>query len=361
MGGAAIDDDATGKANRADGARVTAGGGLDLLVIGEGQRIGDTRQLLGLDFVQFVVATQHQGDDRLVAVLVRLAQHQQGLGDGARGHAQEGGDFVDGVNVRGGDLGQLFGRSRALARRGQRLGHLDIGGVIWCIGEGDQIFTALGQHLEFVRTGTTDGAGIGLHRTEVQTHAGEGLAVGCVHLFVGLDQGGLVDVEGVGVLHQELAAAHHAETGANFVTELGLDLVEVQRQLLVAVHLVTNQGGDHLFVGRAQHERTIVAVGQAAQLGAVVVPAAGFLPQLRRLHHRHGDLDGTRIVHLFADNVLDLLQDPQTGRQPGVHAGGEFTDHAGAQHQLVADDFRIGRGFLESGKQILAGTHRGRP
>ncbi|MNX69365.1 hypothetical protein D3C86_1005820 [compost metagenome] len=210
-------------------------------------------------------------------------------------------------------------------------------------------------------TGTPDGAGIGLHRTEVQTHAGEGGAVGGVHLLVGLDQRGLVDVEGVGILHQELAAAHHAETGTHLVTELGLDLVEVERQLLVAVHFVTDQGGDHLFVGRAQHEGAVVAVGQAAQLGTVVIPAAGLLPQLGGLHHRHGDFDGTSIVHLFANNVLDLFQYPQTGWQPGVHAGGQFTDHPGAQHQLVADDFSVGGGFLESGKQILAGTHRGRP
>jgi hypothetical protein len=49
MGGGAIDDDATGKADRADGAGIATGGSLDLLVIGEGQRLGDARQLLGLD------------------------------------------------------------------------------------------------------------------------------------------------------------------------------------------------------------------------------------------------------------------------------------------------------------------------
>ncbi|MNQ66633.1 hypothetical protein D3C85_811270 [compost metagenome] len=361
MGGAAIGDDATIEANRADGACITTGGGLDLLVVGEGQRVGDTRQLLGLDLVQLVVATQHQGDDRLLAVLVHLGQHQQGLGDDSRRDTQEGGHFIYGVDRRGGDLGQGLGRGGAHAGRCQRLGHLDVGGVIGAVGEGDQIFTALGQHLELVGAGTADGAGIGLHRTEIQPHAGEGGAVGSVHLLVGLDQRGLVDMEGVGVLHQELAATHHAETGTHLVAELGLDLVEVERQLLVAVHFVTDQRGDHLFVGWAQHEGTVVAVGQAAQLGTVVIPAAGLLPQLGGLHHRHGDFDGTSIVHLFANNVLDFFQNPQTGWQPGVHAGGQFADHPGAQHQLVADDFSVGGGFLESGKQILAGTHRGRP
>ena len=43
-----------------------------------------------------------------------------------------------------------------------------------------------------------------------------------------------VGVEGVGVLHEELAAAHEAEARPDLVAELGLDLVEVERQLAVA-------------------------------------------------------------------------------------------------------------------------------
>jgi hypothetical protein len=34
-------------------------------------------------------------------------------------------------------------------------------------------------------------------------------------------------MKAVGILHQELAGAHHAETRADFVAELGLDLVVV--------------------------------------------------------------------------------------------------------------------------------------
>jgi hypothetical protein len=32
-------------------------------------------------------------------------------------------------------------------------------------------------------------------------------------------------------------------------------------------------------------------------------------------------------------------------------------DQAGAQHQLVADDFGVGGGFLEGGDEELASTH----
>jgi hypothetical protein len=59
----------------------------------------------------------------------------------------------------------------------------------------------------------------------------EGAQVGDEHLVVGVDRAVLVEVEGIGVLHQELARAHGAEARAHLVAELPLDVVEVQRQV----------------------------------------------------------------------------------------------------------------------------------
>ncbi|MND53213.1 hypothetical protein D3C80_442450 [compost metagenome] len=164
-------------------------------------------------------------------------------------------------------------------------------------------------------------------------------------------------MEGVGVLHDELATTHQAEARTDLVTELGLDLVEVDRQLLVAVQLVAREVGDDFLMGRADAELALMAVVQAQQLGAVLFPAAGFLPQLGRLHGGHQHFQGTGGIHLFADHCLDLAQHPQAHRQPGVEAGGELADHAGAQQQLVADHHGIGGGFLEGRQQVLTGTH----
>jgi hypothetical protein len=41
-------------------------------------------------------------------------------------------------------------------------------------------------------------------------------------------------VKGIGVLHGELAPAHDAEARPDLVAELGLDLIEVPRQLPIA-------------------------------------------------------------------------------------------------------------------------------
>ena len=95
---------------------------------------------------------------------------------------------------------------------------------------------------------------------------------------------GLVDVEGVGVLHDELADAQEAGPGARFVAELGLDLVPDLRELFVAAELVAGDGGHDLFVGHAEAEVCAFAVLEAEHVVAHDDPAAGLLPQLAGLN-----------------------------------------------------------------------------
>ena len=51
--------------------------------------------------------------------------------------------------------------------------------------------------------------------------------VGLVHLLVAQIGTCLVRIKAVGILHDELPAPHHAETGPDLVAKLGLDLIEV--------------------------------------------------------------------------------------------------------------------------------------
>jgi hypothetical protein len=57
--------------------------------------------------------------------------------------------------------------------------------------------------------------------------------------------------------------------------------------------------------------------------------------------------------------LFHLAQYPQAQGHPAVKARGEFADEAGPQHEPVADDFRVGRGFLVGGDEKLAAAHRG--
>ncbi len=70
-------------------------------------------------------------------------------------------------------------------------------------------------------------------------------------------------MEGVRILHQEFTGTHHAKTRAYFVTEFGLDLIEIQRQLFVRAQLITDQIGDHFFMRWTQNKWALAAVNKA--------------------------------------------------------------------------------------------------
>ena len=164
-------------------------------------------------------------------------------------------------------------------------------------------------------------------------------------------------VEAVGVLHDELTRAKDSALGAGFVALLGLDVVPELRKLLVAVYLTRCQPGDDLFVGHSERHVRAFAVLETEEFVADRAPAAGLLPDLRRVEDGHEDLLAADAIHLLADDGGDLLHDAPAGGQVHVDARGELAHEAGAHHQLMADGFRAGRVFLDGGQQQLAGAH----
>ena len=118
-------------------------------------------------------------------------------------------------------------------------------------------------------------------------------------------------MEGIGIFHQEFTCTHDAETWPDFVTELGLYLVVVHRQLLIAADLAPGDIGNDLFMCRSETELALVTVMETQQFRAILFPATGFLPQFGRLYRRHQQFQCTGAFHLFAHNGLDLAQHPQ--------------------------------------------------
>ena len=94
-------------------------------------------------------------------------------------------------------------------------------------------------------------------------------------------------MEGVGVLHDELARAHDPETRPDLVAKLGLDLIEIQRQLTMGTDFPACNIGYHFFVRRAETEVALVAILDLEHLRTEHIPAAAFLPEFRRLDGRH--------------------------------------------------------------------------
>ena len=129
-----------------------------------------------------------------------------------------------------------------------------------------------------MRLAAAHGAGMRFHGDYVEAAAGEDPAVGVVVLLVGDVQAFGVHVEGVGVLHDELADAQQAGFGPGLVAELGLDLIPDLRQLLVAAQFAARDGGHDFFVRHAEAQVAPEAVLEPEHVVAHDVPAAGFLP-----------------------------------------------------------------------------------
>ena len=232
-----------------------------------------------------MIAANQQGNQRRLAVFYRF--HQQGFHCFFDWQVELLNQLGDGFRVWRINQAHFLGRRRARFFRCKRFGKFNVGRVVGGVREDHVIFAALRQHLEFMRGIAADGAGVSLYRTEIQTHTAEDFAVRGVHGVVGFLQRFLRGMERVGIFHQEFARTHHAKARAYFVTEFGLDLIEVQRQLFVRAQLVTNQVGDDFFVRWAENERTVTAVSNAQQLRAILFPTAALFPQFGRLNHRH--------------------------------------------------------------------------
>ena len=286
VSGGVINDDRYVCANRTQRACARAHRGADFRFFCHAQGHGNFRQVFGLDGVQFVVATDDEGDNTAFG-----AGNHQGFDGALNRHVVFFNERGDGFAVW---CRAFFHRSRrrgARRSRAQRFGFFEVGRVAAAAGEDDGVFAGRRQHVEFVRAGTADGAVIGQHRAVIKAEAVEDAAVGVVHVLIGRLQARFVKVEGVGVFHQEFASAHHAKARPDFVAEFGLDLIDVQRQLFVAGQIATHQVGDDFFMRRPQAVFALVPVKEAQQFGAIVLPAPGFLPEFARLHPRHEQLE----------------------------------------------------------------------
>jgi hypothetical protein len=223
----------------------------------------------------------------------------------------------------------------------------------------DLALAGVGQDDEFVAEIATDRSGRRPHGDGLQPHAREGAEVGHEHAPVARLGALAVEVEGVGVLHQELAAAHDAEARAHLVPELPLDVVEVARQVAVGAGVAAKDLGDHLLVGRTVQHVPVVAVLEAQHFRPVGVVAAALAPEVGGLHRRHQDFLRAGGVLLFADDLLHPSQHAPAERQPSVDAGRGLADHAGAQHQAVRGDLRVRRRLLEGGQEGSGQAQRG--
>ena len=223
----------------------------------------------------------------------------------------------------------------------------------------DQILTRISQHMELMRIVAAYRAGISLNGTEGQPQPGEDTAIGVKHVLVFALQALLIGMEGVGILHNEFAPAHQAEAGPDLIAKLGLNLIEVHRQLFIGAQLAANKVTDHFFVRWPQAGLMVMTVAEAEQFRAVFLHAPRSLPQFARLHHRHQKLMAACVIHLFAHDGFNTAQHAQPNRQEVVDAGGDTADIPGPEQQSMGNHFGIGR-IVTQGRNEKSGISHGR-
>src|SRR5579885_267022 len=166
-------------------------------------------------------------------------------------------------------------------------------------------------------------------------------------------ESGAVNVEGVGVLHDELPESHQPRLRALLVAELGLNLVPHLRQLLVRAYLVARNRSENLLVREAETEVGSFAVFEAEHRLAHHGPAPRLLPKLRGVERGQEELLPAYRVHLLAYDLHRALRDAPAERQERVNSCAELSDVAGAQKKSVRDDLGVRGVFAKCGDEIL--------
>src|SRR5690606_2167175 len=208
-----------------------------------------------------------------------------------------------------------------------------------------------GRVQEFFGLGSAHGTCLSEHWNNFQAQALEDLQVRTAVGHVGLIQTFIIDVKGVGILHDEFTAAQQASTWACFVAVLVLDLVQVNRQVLVRVVQVLNQQREHFLVAWSQDVVRSLAVLEAEQAIAVFSPTSGLLIRFTWQQCREVNFLCTNSVHFLANDSFNSRKDLQTQRQPGINTRGRTTDVTSAYQQLMAGDFGVNRIFTQGAQE----------
>ena len=224
---------------------------------------------------------------------------------------------------------------------------LEIGGVVAVLAGDERVLAGARRRQVVDRLAAAHHPRLGLHRDRLDPAALEDPVVRALVLLEAHLEAGLVAVERVGVLHDELPHPQQPAPGARLVTALRLEVVERLRQVAVGAELREVER-HRLLVRHREDEVAAAAVLQPEELGDPDAP--GLLPQLGGREHRHQHLLGADPVHLLPDHLHDLLVVFQPAGQEAPQAGADLADQPGPDEQLVGDRLGV-RGVVAQGRQ----------
>ena len=225
------------------------------------------------------------------------------------------------------------------------LGHdrdLAVRGVVARLAQDEDVLAGRVEDHELVGLAAAHDPDVRGDDDRLETEPLEGPDVGAVLRLVAGVEAGLVAVGAVGVLHDELADADETAAGARLVAPLGLEVIDLLRELPPRPDDVGEQQADDLLVGHRQDHVAAVAVLEPGQLRPDRVVAAARPPDVGRVDDRHLDLLAADRVLLLADDLLDPVVDPLAERQQRVDPGAELADVAGANEQSMRRHLGVG-------------------
>src|SRR3989338_2513628 len=153
-------------------------------------------------------------------------------------------------------------------------------GVITPRTDKDAVFSGFCRRHKFMGNLASHHSGIRLRDQTIQARAREYLQISVIHQTVIILQALFIGVKAIGVLHYELTAADQAETGADLIPELGLDLIKNKRKLFIRINIARGQMGNYLFMGGAQAHLPAPAVNKTDHYFFHQAVPAGGIPEL---------------------------------------------------------------------------------
>ena len=224
-------------------------------------RNGAAERRRELCLLEPVVAADEGEHDRAVVL-----RHGHRLRRRGRVDPEEARELVDRRDAGRRDLGRRSSGSGNVGRARNAARDLEVGGVVAVL-TGDERVLACARRRQVVdRLAAAHHPRLGLHRDGLDPAALEDPVVRALVLLEAHLEAGLVAVERVGVLHDELPHPQQPTPGTRLVTALRLEVVERLRQVAVRAEL-REVKRHRLLVRHREDEVAAAAVLQPEELG----------------------------------------------------------------------------------------------
>ena len=152
-----------------------------------------------------------------------------------------------------------------------------------------------------------------------------------------------INTEAIKVLHDKFARTHNARFGTKLVAKLVLELIDINRQVFIARNIAFHETRKWLFMGwRKADFAASIEFSFKPNIHHLVTPTIASLPDGFGLQSRHRKLLSAERVHLFANNLDDILQSTHAEWQKVINARHFFIDITSTQKQLCTTASFIG-------------------